>query len=121
LWQDIPDTSELKTKPQGKNQKPLKSLPEFQGYVCDNSRALKLCHQIATGAKHCLMTNKPDPTISAHISDGEGYDYGNPIILEGDTRHMADKVFYEAQLWFEAFLRDWNIFPEEPFVPMGDP
>ena len=40
-------------------------------------------------------------------------------IVEGDTHHSACSVFYEALNWFEAFLRDDNIFPEEPFVGPG--
>ena len=120
LWQDISSSLELKTKMQEKNMNSWTKCEEFQHYVRENCRALRLCYQIATGSKHCLMERKPDSTISAVISDGEGYDYGNPIIVEGDTHHMADKVFHEALSWFEVFLRDWNIFPEEPFVPNGD-
>jgi len=118
LWQDISSSPGLKTKMQEHSWTKCK---EFQGYVRDNCSALRLCYQIATGSKHCLMECNPDSTISAVISDGEGHDYGNPIIVEGDTRHMANQVFYEALFWFEAFLRDWNIFPDEPFVSMGDP
>ena len=121
LWQDLSSSPELKTKLQEKIQQPLKTLNDFQDYVRFDCGALRLCHQIANGSKHFLVTRNPDSTISAVISDGKGYDYGNPIIVEGDTRHMADKVFYEALFWFETFLREWNIFPVEPFVPMGDP
>lgn len=121
LWQDISSSPELKTKMQEKNKESWSECGEFQLYVRKSCPALRRCYQIATGSKHCLMKRKPDPNISAVISDGQGYDYGNPMIVEGDTHHMADKVFYEALFWFEAFLRDWNIFPEEPFVPMGDP
>jgi hypothetical protein len=116
LWQDILSNPELKTKMS------WDKCHEFQRYVRDNCPALRLCYQIATGSKHCLFEHKAaDSTISAVISKGEGYDLGNPIIVEGNTRHMADKVFNDALFWFKVFLRDWNIFPEEPFVPMGDP
>jgi len=118
LWQDI--SPELRGKLKDKTGKPLKECKDFQDYVRNACPALNLCHQIANGLKHCLVERNPDPTISAVISDGEGYDYGNPIIVEGDTHHMAYKVFYETLVWFETFLREWNIFPEEPFVPMGD-
>ena len=68
------------------------------------------------------MTNaSADPSISAGISGGEGYDYGNPIIVEGEKQHQAMQVFHDALNWFKAFLRDENIFPEEPFVSKGDP
>jgi hypothetical protein len=66
------------------------------------------------------VERKPAPTISTGISDGEGYDYGNPIIVDGDTQHLADQVFREALSWFQAFIHEWKIFPEEPFVSMGD-
>ncbi len=113
LWQDI--SSELKDKRQ------WEKCQDLQKYVREECPELNLCHQITTGSKHCLVEHKPDPTISAGISDGEGYDYGNPIIVEGDTQHQAIHVFHAAQVWFEAFLREENIFPEEPFVSKGDP
>ncbi len=112
LWQDIP--SELRNKRQWKDCK------KFQDYVRKDCPELNLCHQIANGSKHCLVERNPDSAISAVISDGKGYDYGNPVIVEGEAHHMADKVFYDALFWFEAFSREWNIFPEEPFVPIGD-
>jgi hypothetical protein len=111
LWQDI--------SPELRGQ--LKGFGDFQDFVRKDSRALYLCYQVATGSKHCLMTNKnTDPTISAVITDGEGYEYGNPVIVEGDTQHLADKVFNDALVWFETFLLKNNILPEQPFVPLGD-
>jgi hypothetical protein len=107
LWQDI--------SPVLKNELRVNELKHFQRYVRDDCLALKLCHRIANASKHCLLESK------AVISDGEGYEYGNPVIVEGKTCHMAEEVFYNAKFWFEAFLREQNIFPEEPFVPMGDP
>ena len=118
LWHDI--SSELRNKLRDKKGKPLKECKDFQEYVREACPALRLCHQIANGSKHCLLERRPDPTISTIITKGEGYDYGNPVIVEGDTHHMAYKVFWEALVWFETFLRDENIFPEEPFVPKGD-
>ena len=114
LWQDI--SPALRERLKDKNGKPLKKRKDFQGYVSEACPALELCRQVGNGSKHCTFA----PDISAAITDGEGYDYGNPIIVEGDTHHRAYNVFYEALNWFEAFLRDENIFPEEPFVPMGD-
>jgi len=114
LWKDI--SPELRVKLRDKNGKPLKDRKDFRGYVSAACPALELCRQIANGLKHGQF----ERNISAAISDGEGYDYGNPIIMEGDTRHRAYNVFYEALKWFQAFIRDHNIFPEEPFVPMGD-
>jgi hypothetical protein len=113
LWQDI--SAALKSDLQ------VNQCKEFQDYVRSACPALNLCHEIANGSKHCLVERNPDATISTVISDGEGYDYGNPVIVEGDTRHMADKVFYAALHWYEAFIRDRDVFRAEPFVPMGDP
>lgn len=109
LWQDI--SPELKFALQ------MNQCKDFQDYVRATCPELNLCHQIANGSKHCLLEHKPDTTISADISDGEGYDYGNPVIVEGDTQHSADDVFYAALHWFQTFIREYNIFPEEPFVP----
>jgi hypothetical protein len=112
LWHDM--SSALRSALQ------LNRFEDFQAYVCKACPALNLCRQIANGSKHCLVERKPDPTISAVISDGEGNDYGNPVIVEGDIRHMADEVFYKALFWFKVFVQDSNIFPDEPFVPTGD-
>jgi hypothetical protein len=117
LWHDI---SQLRDKLVDKKGKPFKECQDFQQYIREACPALRLCHQIANGSKHCLLTHNPDSTISTIISNGEGYDYGHPVILEGDTQHMAYKVFFEALVWLDSFLRDENIFPAEPFVPKGD-
>ena len=113
LWQDI--------SPALKCDLQLRQCKEFQDYVRKDCPALNLCHQIANGSKHCLLEHQPNSTISTVISNGEGYDYGNPVIVEGNTHHMADKVFYDALFWFQAFVRDRNVFSDVPFVPIGDP
>jgi hypothetical protein len=118
LWLDI--IPEVRARLEEKTQRRLNRCEEFQAYVRDACPELKLCHQIANGSKHCLLEHKPDAAISAGISGGEGYDYGNPIIMEGETPHLADKVFNTALVWFRVFLQEWNIFPEEPFVLSGD-
>ena len=112
LWRDI--------SPALKSELQVKRCEDFQDYVRNACPALKLCHQIANGSKHCLVERNPNSTISAVISDGEGYDYGNPVIVEGETHHMADEVFRNALSWLEAFSSDRDIFPEEPFVPISD-
>jgi hypothetical protein len=66
------------------------------------------------------MTRNPDPNITAQVTDGDGYDYGNPVIRDGDQEHAADRVFWEAIFWIEDFQRRHDLFPEEPFVPLGD-
>jgi hypothetical protein len=108
LWRDI--------SPALRRELHVNGCKDFERYVRENCSALKLCHRIANASKHCLLKS------NAIISDGEGYDYGNPVIVEGNTHHMADKVFYDALFWFQAFVRERNVFPpDEPFVPMGDP
>jgi hypothetical protein len=68
--------------------------------------------------------HNPDPHISTTISDSEGYDYGNPIIVEdsgsGSSERLAYEVFFIAKCWLETFVRDWKVFCEEPFIPSGD-
>ncbi len=112
LWQDIP--------PELKHKRKWESCEDFQRYVRNECLTLKLCYEVGRGSKHCLVERKPDPTISADISTGEGYDYGNPIIMEDDKQHDAGRVFGDAQQWFENFLRTENILSEGPFLPSGD-
>jgi hypothetical protein len=112
IWRDISSDPQLRIRL--RDAMPMKSLDAFQGYARKNCPALKHCHRIANGSKHTLLKTY---TL---ISDGDGYDYGNPIIVEGASQHPADKIFFDALFWYEAFLRDWNIFPEEPFIPLGD-
>jgi len=120
LWHDLSSLSKIEIKAKEKRIKFWKTCQEFQRYVRDNCPALRLCHQIATGSKHCLMTYNPDPSIAAAISNGEKYDFGNPIIIENGSHHSADQVFYDALVWLEKFHQDWGIFPEEPFCPIDD-
>lgn len=117
LWEEISSSPELRARVHDRIGIPVNNCKDFQRYVRNDCRALKLCHQIANGSKHCKVTHKPDPTISALISDGEGYDYGNPIIVDGDAHYQADMVFHEALCWFRIFLDD--VLPEEPFVPFS--
>lgn len=96
------------------------NIQKFQEYVRQNSPMIRLCYQIATGSKHCIIERHPDPSVSAGMSGGEGYDYGNPIILDGDTRYLAQDVFFKALFWFEAFIHERKQCAEAPFVPRGD-
>ena len=118
LWQDLP--SELRAEIELAAGVPIKCLGDFQNYVRLQCSALNLCYEISRGAKHCIVDRNPDSTISTRISDGEEYDYGNPIIVASDGQHLADQVFHEALCWFQAFIHEWNILPESPFVPMSD-
>jgi hypothetical protein len=113
LWRDLPP--QLKGELRNASGELLREFKDFQEYVREACPALKLCNQVANGSKHSGFRK-----VSAIISDGDGYDYGNPVIIDGDTHHSADKVFYDALFWFEKFLHEQNIFPSEPFVPRGD-
>ena len=112
LWEDMSEKL--------KRERHWSTCKEFQNYVSEECPELKLCREIANGSKHCRLEGRnANPAISAKICDGEGYDYGNPIIVEGDKERDADQVFQLARNWFEEFLKRCNIFPEEPFFPHG--
>jgi hypothetical protein len=104
LWEDMP--------PDLKHEMEWKKPEHFQVFVCEQSPELCLCRQIANGSKHCRLRSF-DPAVSAVISDGQGYDYGNPIIIDGDVRHDASYVFGLALCWLEQFIRSHNILLEE--------
>jgi hypothetical protein len=63
--------------------------------------------------------DRPAPTVRSCESPGRII----PATYSGGAtraNYRACSVFYEALNWLEAFLRDDNIFPEEPIVPIGD-
>jgi hypothetical protein len=77
------------------NPKPL------QKYVRCSSHALKLCELIANGSKHCVLRD-PDPRVRTTMTDGDGTDYGNPVVNDDGKEVLM--------VWL----------PEPPFVPEGD-
>jgi len=119
LWHDMP----LEVRKQVSDPPPEQngSLQDFQNYTRKDCPALALCYQIATGSKHCRMKNtRADASVAAGVSEGEEYEYGNPVILIGDEAQDAQRVFYVALCWYERFMKQWNILPEEPFIPHSD-
>jgi len=94
------------------NPKPL------QAYARRESPALKLCELLANGSKHYILRN---PThVSTTITDGEGVDYGNPVVNDGGKETWVGEVLCQAVCWWEMFLTDWRVAEELPFVPEGD-
>jgi hypothetical protein len=43
-----------------------------------------------------LRNKTADPTVSAKISKGDGDEYGDPMIVEGNIEHDTQTVVYEA-------------------------
>jgi hypothetical protein len=107
LFEDIPDDLRV--------SRGWRNLRDFQQFIRRECSALTLCGASANASKHRRVK-----TTAVRVSDGEGYDYGNPIIVDGTERHDASKVFREALRWYEDFLQSEGILLGEPFVPLGD-
>jgi len=81
--------------------------------------ALKVCELIANGSKHCVLRH-PDPSVSTAVTDGQGADYGNPVvIIEGKERWFGE-VLWAAVCWWQAFLEEWHVTEEFPVISKGD-
>jgi hypothetical protein len=96
----------------GTNPKPL------QEYARRSSPALKLCESIANGSKHRVL--RQPPPVSTRMTDGQGADYGNPVVNEDGKEIWFGDVLWQAVCWWEVFLAKWHIAEEPPFVPEGD-
>jgi len=87
----------------------------LQEYARLSSPALKLCESLANGSKHCVL-RRPDPHVSTRMTDGEGIDYGNPVVnVDGKETWVGD-VLCQAALWWATFLTDWHVAEEPPFI-----
>jgi hypothetical protein len=117
LWRDLEARPDVLANIRQGTGCALTCRKDFQDYVSAHCARLDLCRQVANGSKHSGFAKD----IAATVSGGEGDNYGNPIISDGNTDHPAHKVFYAALFWYRGFLHNWNVFPEEPFVPKGDP
>lgn len=89
---------------------------DFKNFAESRCPEVRLCRQIANGSKHVEFRGK----TGAHVSDGEGYEYGNPIMAHGTNERLATDVLYLVLFWYEEFLRRWELFPEEP-IGLGIP
>jgi hypothetical protein len=91
----------------------------LQAYARNVCEALKLCELIANGSKHYVLRS-PDALVSTGMTDGEGKDYGNPIVTVDGNERLVGDVLWQAVYWWETFLANWRVAEEPPFVPDGD-
>jgi hypothetical protein len=91
----------------------------LQAYVRTASNALRLCELIANGSKHCSLRS-PDPGVSTTMADGDGVNWGNPVVSVDGQEILVGDVLWQAVCWWEVFLADWHIAEKAPFVSDGD-
>jgi hypothetical protein len=87
----------------------------LQEFARRHSPALKLCELLANGSKHCSLRNR-NPHVSTKMTDGEGVDYGNPVVIVDGKETWVGDVLCQAALWWETFLTDWHVAEEPPFI-----
>jgi hypothetical protein len=112
-WKEVQEFAGTGCKLVATNPKPL------QEYVRRSSHALKLCELLANGSKHCVLL-RPDLRVRTTMTDGDGADYGNPILKDDGKEIWVGEVLCQAACWWQDFLTDWHIAEEPPFVPEGD-
>ena len=54
------------------------------------------------------------------MTDGEGVDYGNPLVIVDGNEKWVGEVLCEAACWWESFLTEWHVAEAPPFIPTGD-
>jgi hypothetical protein len=91
----------------------------LQTYARGNSDALKLCELVANGSKHCFLI-KGNQDVCTAMTDGEGIDYGNPVVNVDGKEMWFGKVLWQAVCWWQVFLANWHVAEEPPFIPNGD-
>lgn len=121
VWAELDqDQRERIQKCAGTNFKLVETCAKpLQEFARCRSPALKLCELIANGSKHRVLRN-PDPRVSTKMTDGEGADYGNPVVIEDGKETWVGDVLCQAALWWGTFLTDWNVAKEPPFIPGTD-
>ena len=90
----------------------------LQVHARRSSPSLKLCWSLANGSKHFVLHNPPN--VSTRMTDGEGVDYGNPVVNVDGKEEWVGDVLCKASLWWETFLTDWHVAESPPFTPEGD-
>lgn len=77
----------------------------FFAAVCNASREVSICRQIANGSKHMKLRNS-DPTI--RVGHGWRPDplASAPRILDSDTEHFAQNIFERAAKYWERLFRE---------------
>jgi hypothetical protein len=104
---------------------------KLQAYLRDNSRALYICRQIATGSKHVKIEKYDDPDIRAEtrleseparVGEMRAGDrlavhrYRLSLFDKGTERPALD-VFEEAYKDWEGFLATWGLVEGARLVP----
>jgi hypothetical protein len=111
-----------------------KDFVKFQTAIRNQSRALHICRQLATGSKHMTVTDYPDPIVRAEmrweteaaqvgemrVSDPFSPDRYRLVVLEKGVERIALDVFGDAFKDWERFLRRWG-FIEGRCPPPGRP
>lgn len=95
------------------------TLPEFQAYVRNASRALNCCRDIATGSKHMKLTRPgADPDVDAKAEwghaaakRGKAEPVGTPasytthlLVTDRQGTRPAREIFEEAFTYWDAFM-----------------
>jgi hypothetical protein len=90
---------------------------DFQIDVQARCRALRLCKHVATASKHYRVERKPDPSIKVIVqanetpiaddmSDVDDARHWDIVILDDTGPTDALAVFYAAQAFWDAEIRD---------------
>jgi hypothetical protein len=113
-WKRIQACAGTSFIPQKTDPRPL------QEFARHESDALGLCELVANGSKHCVLRKPPSLNISLKITNGDGVTYGNPVVVVDGKERLFEEVLWQAEWWWRAFLTDWRVAEEPPFIPDGD-
>ena len=106
-----------------------KDFTRFQTAIRNKSRALHICRQLATGSKHMIVTDHPDPNVRAEMRweseparagqmrAGDPFAVYNYRLVVSDrgVERAAIDVFIDAFKDWERFLGSWG-FIEGCFI-----
>jgi hypothetical protein len=109
-----------------------KDFVNFQTAIRNQSRALHICRQLATGSKHMAVTTHPDPNLRAEMrwecaplreqempaSDPFAVDRYRLVVSDKGIERAAVDVFENAFKDWERFLGRWG-FIEGRCPPAG--
>jgi hypothetical protein len=108
-----------------------KDFVKFQTAIRNQSRALHICRQLATGSKHMTVTAYPDPNVRAEIRWTEAVRAGEMragdplaahhyrlVVSDKGVERAAIDVFGDAFKDWEQFLGRWG-FIEGRCPPPG--
>jgi hypothetical protein len=106
-------------------------LTEFQNGLRDRSRALHICRQVATGSKHMIVRDHPDPHVRAEMrwereparagkmraGDALATFRCQLVISDQGAEQPAIDVFETAFRDWERLLGRWGFVEGGKFVP----